>query len=188
MSMATAKTGTFYLTGLVTLPAGNPGGAAGRVTSEIDLSAYVNVPTGQAVAILEADFIHQIGADLGSGAGTMLQGNGGITTQITDLNPGGAFVRADDNSLVASGCLNIDFTNYVASHTSDLFPDNFGPASLSEAFLVVNDTLYMTSGSDDSAVNAAQALQITCRLKCQVVKLSKQDWMAIAIQSTASDN
>jgi len=186
--MATAKTGTFYLTGVVTLPAGNPAGSAGRVASEIDLSAYVNVPTGQAIAVLEADFIHQIGTDFGSGAGTMLQANGAVTTQVSDLNPGGQYIRADSNSLIASGCLNIDTANYIASHSSDMFPDNFGPASLSEAFLCVNDTLFVVSGTDDGAVNAAQDLNVTVRLRCQVVKLSKSDWMAIAIQSTAADN
>ena len=69
---------------------------------------------------------------------------------------------------------------------SGLFPDNFGPASLSEAFMVVNDTLYLVAGNDQSAT--ADNLFCTARIRARVVKLSSKDWMAIAIQSTASDN
>jgi len=43
--MATAKTGSFYLTETVILPAANPAGT--EVQGELDLSSYVNVPTGQ---------------------------------------------------------------------------------------------------------------------------------------------
>ena len=88
---------------------------------------------------------------------------------------------------MASGCLNIDHANNVVSHTSDLYPDNFGPAALSEAFMVVNDTLYLVAGNNVSA-SGATAVSVTARVRCRVVKLSQKDWMAIAIQSTASDN
>ena len=47
--MATAKTGSFYLTETVTLPTASASGT--RVQASIDLGAYVNVATGQAVAI-----------------------------------------------------------------------------------------------------------------------------------------
>ena len=62
--MATAKTGSFYLTETVTLPINNPAGAGNRLTGTIDLSAYVNVPTGQAIAIDQVDFIYQAGQDI----------------------------------------------------------------------------------------------------------------------------
>jgi hypothetical protein len=84
--------------------------------------------------------------------------------------------------------LNIDQTNNIATHTADLYPDNFGPANLSEAFLVVNDELYLTSGPDSALTNATTVVYVTARIRCRVVKLSTKDWMAIAIQSTASDN
>ena len=182
--MATAKTGSFYLTETVTLPAASA--ANTRVMSTLDLSAYVNVPTGQAVAIEAVDFIYQVTDDYGSNVNGFLSGNGSVSVQLTDLNPGTAFVRADDQSLIASGAINIDDTNNIASHTADLYPDNFGPTSLSEAFMVVNDTLYLTAGND--AVSTVGTLYVTARIKCRVVKLSQKDWMAIAIQSTASDN
>ena len=183
--MATAKTGSFYLTETVTLPLASAGNT--RVTNDIDLGAYVNVPTGQAVAVESVDFIYQVGADYGSNVGGMLAANGALGAQLTDLNPGTAFVRADDASLIASGSVCIDTGNDIASHVSDLFPDNFGPAALSEAFMVVNDTLYLTCGNDNAAIGTAN-VYITARIKCRVVKLSTKDWMAIAIQSTASDN
>jgi len=183
--MATAKTGSFYLTETVSLPASS---LAGTVASgSLDLSAYVNVPTGQAIAIDQVDFIFQDGSDYSSAALGMLAANGSITVQLADLNPGGAFLRADDHSLIASGSLNIDQTNNIATNSSDIFPDNFGPTALSEAFMVVNDTLYLTASNAYAAV-AGSALYVTVRVRARVVKLSSKDWMAIAIQSTASDN
>ena len=183
--MAKAKTGSFYLTETVTLAAATAAG--GRVMGDIDLGAYVNVPTGQAVAVESVDFIWQNSDDFGGNVTGMLGANGAITVQLSDLNPGTLFIRADDQSLIASGTLNIDDANSIATHTADLYPDNFGPSSLSEAFMVVNDTLYLVAGND-AAVVGAFPVYITARIKCRVVKLSTKDWMAIAIQSTASDN
>jgi hypothetical protein len=183
--MATAKTGSFYLTETVTLPAATANGS--RVQGSIDLGAYVNVATGQAIAVESVDFIIQRDADFGGAVANFLAGNGSISTQLTDLNPGTGLVRADNHSLIASGVLSIDQTNNIASHNTDLFPDNFGPAALSEAFMVVNDTLYLVSGPDKSNVGSG-ALYVTARIRCRVVKLGTKDWMAIAIQSTASDN
>ena len=183
--MATSKTGSFYLTDTVTLAAGSPPGTRGQVA--IDLGAYVNVPTGQAIAVESVDFIYQ-SADGGGSGNELLQADGAITAQLTDLNPQTTLLIADDQSLIASGCLNIDFTGNVVSHMSDLFPDNFGPAALSEAFMVVNDTMYLVAGNNAGATDAGHAISITARVRCRVVKLSQSDWMAIAIQSTASDN
>ena len=189
--MATAKTGSFYLTETVTLLAAATDGD--RVQGSIDLGAYVNVATGQAIAIEEVDFIYQVGADYGQNANAMITSAGAIGVQLTDLNPGTAMVRADDQSLVASGALNIDRTGSTATngnklyHAADLYRDNFGPSSLSEAFLVVNDSLYLVAGVDGTDI-AADSVFVTARIKCRVAKLSSKDWMAIAIQSTASDN
>jgi len=184
--MATAKTGSFYLTETITIPAAT--GTGGRIQGSIDLGAYVNAPTGQAIAIDQVDFIYQVGDDYGSDASQMLQGNGAITTQLTDLNPGTAFVRADNQSLIASGSVGIDQTNNISSHMTDLYPDNFGNAALSEAFMVVNDTLYLTAGVDGAASAAAAAVYVSARIRVRVVKLATADWVSIALQSTASDN
>lgn len=184
-TMATAKTGSFYLTETISLPAGTASGT--RVQGTIDLGAYVNVATGQAIAVESVDFIYQVSSDFGTDAQSMLAGNGAISVQLSDLNPGTSFVRGDNQSLIASGGLNIDQVNNIASHTTDLFPDNFGSASLSEAFMVVNDSLYLVAGPDASATGGA-AVYVTARIRCRVAKLGNKDWMAIAIQSTASDN
>jgi len=182
--MATAKTGTFYLTETVTMAALD---AAGTITQgTLDLSAYVNVPTGQAIAVDQVDFVIQNGTAFSGSVGGMLGANGSITFQLSDLNPGTLFVRADNHSLIASGCLNIDAANNQATHTTDLYPDNFGPGSLSESFMVVNDMLYLTAGNNAAAVGAS-ALSVSVRVRCRVVKLGTKDWMAIAIQSTAGD-
>ncbi len=186
VTMATAKTGSFYLTETITLPANTASGT--RVQGSIDLGAYVNVATGQAVAIESCDFVFQVGADYGSDGKSMLQSDGALGVQLSDLNPGTAFLRADDQSLIASGSLNIDQTNNVVTHVSDLYPDNFGPSALSEAFMVVNDTMYLVAGPDLSATNLTVAVYVTARIKCRIVKLGSKDWMSIAIQSTASDN
>jgi len=182
--MATAKTGSFYLTESVTLTAAAIDGT--RAMGEIDLGAYVNVPTGQAIAVESVDFVWQRGNYFDGNVNAFLAGNGSFTQQLTDLNPGTAFVRADDQSLIASGSLNCDVANNIASHSDDLYPDNFGPSSLAEAFMVVNDTLYLTVGNDGAALTAS-SMFCTARIKCRVVKLGTKDWMAIAIQSTASD-
>jgi hypothetical protein len=185
MNMATAKTGSFYLTETVTI---DPLAVDGTIVQGvIDLGAYVNVPTGQAVAVEQVDFITQVGTQFSFDVGRMLGANGAIGFQLSDLNPGTLMIRADDQSLIASGALQIDIANNIASHSSDMYPDNFGPSSLNEAFMVVNDSLYLTASNQGAAVTAS-ALHITARIKCRVVKLSQQNWMSIAIQSTASDN
>lgn len=183
--MATAKTGSFYLTETVTIPAGTATG--GRVQGTIDLGAYVNVATGQAVAIESVDFIWQSSPDYGGSISSMLGGNGALGAQLSDLNPGTAFLRADDHSLCASASLNVDFGNNVGTEVMDMYPDNFGPSALSEAFLVVNDSLYLVAGVDNNSIGAVD-VYLTARIKARIVKLSNKDWMAIAIQSTASDN
>ena len=183
--MATAKTGSFYLTESVGLTAAAADGS--RFQGTLDLGAYVNVPTGQAIAIDSVDFIWQNGSNFDGNVEGMVAANGALSVQLTDLNPGTVFIQADDNSLVASGALNIDQSNCIATHTSDLYPDNFGPNNLSEAFMVVNDTLYLVAGNDGTAIGGA-TVYCTARVRCRVVKLSSKDWMAIAIQSTASDN
>jgi len=183
--MAKAKTGSFYLTETVMMTAAQANGTRNEGT--IDLGAYVNVPTGQAIAIDQVDFIIQRDSDYGGAVANFLAGNGAISMQLTDLNPGTALVRADDQSLIASGSVSIDQSNNLATHTSDLYPDNFGPTSLSEAFMVVNDTLYLVVGNDKAAVGSGN-LWVTARIRARVVKLAQKDWMAIALQSTAADN
>ena len=144
--MAKALTGSFYLTETVTLAAASADGS--RATGTIDLGAYVNVPTGQAISISEVDFIWQNGSLYDGNVEGMLAANGSLSQQLTDLNPGTLFVRADNQSLIASGAMNIDVANNIASHSSDMYPDSFyAKGDLNESFMVVNDTLYLTVGT-----------------------------------------
>jgi len=113
-------------------------------------------------------------------------GNAGIGMQLTDLNPGTAFVRADDNSLVASAVFYYNDVDYIASVGPDLYPDNFG--KLDESRMIVNDSLYLNASIAGATVAADREIIVTVRIKCRIVKLATKDWMAIAIQSTASDN
>ena len=183
--MAKSITGSFYLTETVTIPTASAGGT--RVQAAIDLGAYVSVADGLAIAIDQVDFVWQGGTTNYNLASSMVSGDAALGLQLTDLNPSTAFLRADDHSLIASGAMNIDQGNNVVSMSSDLYPDNFGPNALSESFMVVNDSLYLVGGID-SLGTAADALSCTVRIRCRIVKLGKQDWIAIAIQSTASDN
>lgn len=183
--MASAKTGTFYLTECVTLPAGSADGTI--VQSTLDLGAYVNVATGQAIAIESVDFVIQNAGNNNPLLRSMVAADGAIGFQLTDLNNGAEFVRADNHSLVSSGGLNIDTTQNQGFMTQDIYPDNFGGTSLSEAFMVVNDMLYLTAGVFGAASGSGD-VHVTARVRCRVAKLSSKDWMAIAIQSTAADN
>ena len=182
--MATAKTGSFYLTETVQLPVGLASG--GRVQGSIDLGAYVSVAQGLAVAVESVDFVVQIGSDFGGTVSQIAAGNSSLGTQLTDLNPGTVFVRGDNQSLIASQRIDIDDSANLSTTSQDLYPDNFGPAAMSEAFMVVNDTLYLVAGIDGQAT--IDDVFLTARIRCRVVKLGTKDWMAIAIQSTASDN
>jgi len=182
--MARSKTASFWVSQTITLPAATAAGD--RIQGTIDLSAYINVPTGQCVAIEEVDYIHQADTDFGGAVRNMLSANGSLSAQLTDLNQGAAFVRADNLSLVSSSALNIDQTNCIATEAADFYPDNFG--KLEESRYVVNDTLYLVAGPDNANLAATIPVYVTCRIKMRVIKLEKQDWMAIAIQSTAADN
>jgi len=182
--MVKSKTGSFYLTAAVPLAGAAATGT--RNQGEIDLGAYVSVPQGMAIAVESVDFIYQNDTTFDSNAEDMVTGSGTLTVQLTDLNPGTVFVRADNQSLIASGACVIDKTNNIVSHMTDLYPDNFGPAKLSESFFVVNDTMYLVFGNDGTGIGAGD-VYVTARIRCRVVSLDSKAWMAIAIQATASD-
>jgi len=181
--MAKSKTGSFWLTERLELTVD-----AALVEGTIDLGAYVDVGDQQAISIEQVDFIFQRKNPTGyysAEVEAVISGNGTVDCQLTDLNPGGRILPADDNSLVASGNLHIDQTNFIVSHMTDFYPDIFG--KLDESRMVVNDSLYVASVLN-APVSANETLSVTVRIKSRIVKLSTKDWMAIAIQSTASDN
>ena len=182
--MANAITGSFFLTETVLIPTTSASGT--RITGTVDLSAYVNVPTGQAISISEVDFIWQVGSDYSGPIAQALGADGALNAQLTDLNPGTGFILASDQSLVASQHIDVDQSNNVSTSNQDLFPDRFGSSATSEQFTVVNDKMYLTVGNDGAATT--ENLYCTARIRAQVIKLSQKQWIALAIQSTASDN
>jgi len=108
-----------------------------------------------------------------------------LDIQLSDLNPGEKILRADDNNLIASASMQFDDSNNVLSFGPDLYPDTFG--KLDESRMVVNDQLYVVAKTAVTPTGVYN-LVATVRIKARIVKLGTKDWMAIAIQSTASDN
>jgi len=183
--MAKSKTGSFTLVERV-----NSATAVGGVyQGTLDLGSIVDVGDQQAFAVESVDFIVQRyvpATDIWSGDLTAgIVGDVAFDMQLSDLNPGTAIIPADSNELIASALLQLDDTAGVYSRGPDLYPDNFG--KLDESRMVVNDQLYFViDASDDPAAGMQWA--ITVRVRGRIVKLGTKDWMAIAIQSTASDN
>lgn len=162
---------------------------SGVFQSTMDLGAYVDVGDQQAIAIESVDFVvqaYETDTDIWSGdIGAHVAADCMFDFQLSDLNPSTAILPADDNSLIAAGTLLYDDGNNVASLGPDLYPDNYG--KLDESRMVVNDQLYVVLDASQAAT-ANDQWACTVRVRCRIVKLSTKDWMAIAIQSTASDN
>ena len=181
-AMATSKTASFWLTETVEIDNGTLSG--GRIQGTIDLGAYVDVGDQQALAIEQVDVITQVGGDFSGPISQGAAGDYALNAQLMDLNPGTAFVQADDNTLIASAHLDVDQSNNSSTATQDFFPDTFG--KIDESRITVNDQLYFVVGIDGAA--AITDIFMTVRIKARIVKLSTKDWIAIAVQSTAADN
>jgi len=186
--MATSKTGSFWLTEEVKTDTQST-----AVQGTLDLGAYVDVGDQQAIAIEQVDFIVQVydtstNSYINSFIGTVAAADQfQVDFQLSSLNPGTRLLSADDNSLVASGVVLYDEATNTQSTGTDFFPDSFG--KLDESYMVVNDSLYLVAVPIGVMTLAANhTLQTTVRIRARIVKLSTKDWMAIAIQSTASDN
>jgi len=182
--MATSKTGTFYLNETVTIPVGAVSGA--RATATIDIGGLVDVGDQQGLSIESCDFILQVGTDFSGPISQVAGADSGLNIQLTDLNPGGAFIRADDNNLIASAHIDVDVTGNSSTESQDFWPDSYG--KLDQSRIVVNDQLYLVAGIDGpGAPGVLNVLFYTVRIKARVVKLSTKDWMAIAITGVSND-
>jgi hypothetical protein len=181
LTMARSKTGSFWLRETITIPANSADGT--RVQAAMDLGSYIDVANSIALAVEQCDVVFQTGTDFGGTAQDMVAADASLSYQVTDLNPGTAFVRADDNSLIASGTMNVDDTNNVATSVADFYPDNYG--KLDESFMVINTNLYCVAGIDSAALGTTD-VYCTIMLKARLAKLEKADWVSLAIQNTAS--
>jgi hypothetical protein len=182
--MTTSKTSSFYLTETVLLDTGSVSGAIAQGT--MDIGGLVNIANSEALAIEQVDFIHQAGPLYNVGLDTLSADAYCVLSQVSDQNPGTALIRADDNNLIGSGAVNVDVLNNIVTNDQDFFPDNFG--KLSEAFFAVNDSLYLVAAITGNGAPSLGPLYVTVRIKARIAKLSKQDWMALAITSTANSD
>tara|TARA_Y100000114_G_C11757186_1_gene327521 strand:- start:777 stop:1310 length:534 start_codon:yes stop_codon:yes gene_type:complete len=174
-----AKTSDFVLTErLEVSTSGTP------VNGTIDLGAYIDVGDSQGVMIKQIDFIWQgvTSAGAAQALSLALGGNGVGQCQVFDLNRGGTEQFADDNALVASGQLNYGNTDNNVHNSADIFPDRFGRPG---GRVVINDNLYVTTNWTGS-ISSNEKVSCTVLVTCAIVKLSKKDFMALAISSSAS--
>ena len=182
--MVKSKTGSFHLSVTQELTAVDT-----IYQQAMDIGSYISVGDSQALAVEAVDFIIQAKETVNNTYSNSLPGAATGNTQwgaqVTALNPGTAFLRADNTQLVASGVVYMDDTNSIGSVGPDLFPDDFG--KLDEAKMIINDNLYLVTAFNGSALAANRAYVITARLKCRIVKLDKAAWMSIAIEQSAAD-
>ena len=179
--MAKAKTGSFILTEKVSLT----DNAVTQAT--IDLGSYVDIGSRTGLAIESVDFTVQ-GYTTADGTiddfAAVWGSDARVQIQLFDQSE--TVLKAnDDRNLIASGYLIYDNSGGLYQ-ASDVYPDNFG--KLSDARMVINDTLYLIAGNLQTAFTSGKGAYVTVRIKAKLVKLDTKDWMAIAIQSTASDN
>ena len=176
--MAQKKTSMFTLTERLTLDTDNT-----VVNATIDLGSYVDVGDRQALQVHSVDFIFQ-GTTGSTALKSVYAADANCLVQVTDLNRGG-FVFADDRALVASAVLQFGLGDNIVTSDADMYPDNYGKGSDDGRF-VVNDQLYIVGLTGN--LNANQAVNVTVRVNASIVSLTANDFMAIAIQSTAADN
>jgi len=175
--MATKKTSMFTLTERLTISAG-----ATTTFATIDLGSYVDVGDRQALQVHSVDYIFQ-GTTANDHVEVAMAADDSTLVQVMDLNRGG-LVFANDRALVSSAALYKSAAGEMNAVT-DLYPDNYGKGADDGRF-IVNDTMYISGRC--SQVNSGTAVNVTIRVNASIVKLSSQDFMAIAIQSTAADN
>jgi len=174
-----AKTSEFVLTERVEV---STSGTA--VNGTIDLGAYIDVGDSQGVMIKQVDFIWQGVTSAGAAQALplALTSNGVGQVQLFDLNRGGTEQFADDNALVASGQLSYGHDEGVTNRDSDMYPDRFGRPG---GRVVINDNLYLTCNWT-GAIASNEKVSCTVLVTCVIQKLSKKDFMALAISSSAS--
>lgn len=140
----------------------------------VDLAAYVDAGDNQGVEILAVDYIfYNDTTYLPFDTSTNFE----ATVQLKD-NTEGALITPEGIHLISSAGYSNSASN-VYETQSDIFPDTLPGLGRS----VVNDQLEIV-GLTSAAVSDFSA---TVRITMRVVKLSKRDWMQIALQ-TVADN
>lgn len=154
----------------------------------MDVGSLISVGDRQGLAIEAVDIIWQNENTVSGVISAHIQGavigNATFEAQLTDLNPNGVILRADDNSIIASGAMNLDDVNNITSMVPDIVPDIFG--TLDEARHVISDVLHIVAHSS-LAIDAGHSVWATVRLKARLVTLGVKDFMALTITASQSD-
>lgn len=144
------------------------------VTELVDLSSYVDAGDGQGVEILKVDYIwFNKTTFLPMDTSTNFE----AAVQVKD-NTEGALIDPSSIHLISSAGYSNSAANTYRT-TSDVYPDSLA----GDGRVVVNDALEIVGDNSSSITNFACTVRITMRVK----KLTKRDYMQIALQ-TVADN
>ena len=168
--MATAKTSTFFIREAINID-------AAATTDSMDLSMYCDPVNRQGLLIRNADFIWYDGATYLPAAVQANTYEAAIQLHAATL---GALAEYDNNQQIASASIQAG-ANLPAVQEVDFFPDRLGMTK-GEGRITVNDTLEIVA---DGSANVPANLECCIVLECQVVKLSKEDYVSLALQSVA---
>jgi len=170
--MAKAKTSTFYLRETINVD-------ASPQQEEMDLTVYVDPVNSQGLLIRAVDFIWYDSATfLPLDANADWQG----TIQVHDSSLGG-LADLENEHQIASGSISSVSGSGVFSD-QDFFPDRLG-MSKGEGRIVVNDTLELATDAGGSSIPANMVCTIV--MEVQVVKLTKEDYISLALQSVSNN-
>jgi hypothetical protein len=166
---------------------------AGAIQATIDLGPYIEVMSKLGVEVLDASYIFQafntgvtptIYNGFVTSAFPIALIGGCIDIQLTDLNRGSVIVSGNDRSIVSSASLNFNQVENTYYLETDLQPDTFGKDP--EGRIVITDSLTLT-GKASAVPTAGEGVRVSVRLKCRSIKLTENDWMQLAVSSTAAE-
>lgn len=143
-------------------------------TALISLSPYVDPGDNQGIEITAVDYIfHDSTSELPYESSTDFA----AAVQLKDNVEGGMISYENIHLVSSAGYTNDGAT--IAFVGSDIFPDTLPGSGRS----VVNDDLEIVSLASASTANFACTVRVTMR----IIKLTKRNWMQIALQ-TVADN
>ena len=167
--MARIKTSSFYL-GVAIEDLTTAGGS-----TTLDISQYVNAPTGQALLVEEVQFCWYFD---NTNLPIISASDAQLAAQILD-STNGTLVSPISEELVSQSQYIIDGNAGVYSQ-DDVMPDIMGYAA-GEGRLVISSNLQLVADASATIANAS----VAARIRCRVVNLDQKDWMALALQSVA---
>jgi len=144
-------------------------------SATISLSPYVDPGDNQGIEITRVDYIFHNSSDLLPYESATAFG---ATVQLKD-NVEGGLISFENIHLVSSASYDNSAAYVITAGESDVFPDTLpGPGRT-----VVNDDLEIVSLCSDGISDFACTVRVTMR----IIKLTKRNWMQIALQ-TVADN